>query len=87
MADERPDNTKAEGLATEKGVLDLYSVSLIGTTGSEDERRALVRMPSGRIETLTVGDMLRGRRIDAIEPARLLMSRNGDQSVLEMPKG
>ena len=87
MADERPDNSKAEALATEKGVLDLHSVSLIGTTGAEDARRALVRMPSGRIETLTVGDMLRGRRIDAIEPARMLMNRNGDQSVLEMPKG
>lgn len=87
MADERPDNSKAEALATETGVLDLYSVSLIGTTGAEDSRRALVRMPSGRIDTLMVGDMLRGRRIDAIEPARLLMSRNGDQSVLDMPKG
>ncbi len=87
MAEDSPDTTRAEALATEAGALDLNMLSLIGTMGTDEDRRALVRLPTGRFQTIAVGDMLRGRRVDAIEPGRLLMSRNGHQSVLEMPRG
>lgn len=87
MAEDTPDTTKAEALATENGQLNTGALSLIGTMGTDELRRALVRFPNGRIEKVTVGDKLRGRRIDAIEPDRVLMSRNGQQSVLQMPQG
>ena len=87
MAEATTDTATAESLATEDSVLDTRSLSLIGTMGTDSLRRALVRFPNGRIEQVTVGDMLRGQRIDAIEPERLLMSRNGRQSILEMPQG
>ena len=87
MAEATTDTATAESLATEDSVLDTRSLSLIGTMGTDSLRRALVRFPNGRIEQVTVGDTLRGQRIDAIEPDRLLMSRNGRQSILEMPQG
>lgn len=87
MAENPPDTTQAQALATQSDVLDLNTLSLIGTMGTEEAPRALVRLPSGRIEKVAVGDTLRGRRIDAIEPERMLLSRNGTQSVLEMPQG
>ena len=73
-------------MVTQDGVLDTRTLSLIGTMGTDTLRGALVRFPNGRIEKVTVGDNLRGNRIDAIEPERLLMSRNGRQSILEMPQ-
>lgn len=79
--------TTAETFATQEGRLQMGQIALIGTMGTDIARRALIRFPSGSIRKVTVGDRLRGRRIDAIGPDRLLMSRNGQQTILEMPKG
>ncbi|MFY9211651.1 MAG: hypothetical protein WAO69_11030 [Aestuariivita sp.] len=87
MAEQDPDTTKAEALATQTGALSMRKLSLIGTMGTDSLRRALVRLPDGRIEQVEVGDTLQGQRIDAIEPERLLMSRNGRQRILSMPHG
>jgi len=87
MAEPKTDIATAETFATEEGLLQMGQIALIGTMGTDLSRRALVRLPSGSIRTVTVGDTLRGRRIDAITPDRLLMSRNGQQTVLEMPQG
>ncbi len=77
----------AEAHATETDVLPLSQMTLIGTIGTDTLRRALIRLPGGRIQRVKVGDTLRGRRIDAIEPDRLLMSRAGQQTILAMPQG
>ncbi len=87
MAETKTNTTAAEAHATEEGLLDTKQMALIGTMGTEMARRALIRLPSGAIRKVTVGDTLRGRRIDAIQPDRLFMSRNGQQSILEMPQG
>lgn len=87
MAEPQTNFTAAETFATEQGLLDTNQMALIGTMGTEMARRALIRLPSGSIRQVTVGDTLRGRRVDAIEPDRLMMSRNGQQTILEMPKG
>ena len=87
MADPQNDTTQAETFATRQNALPLSELALIGTMGTDAARRALVRFPGGRIEQVRVGDTLRGNRIDAIEPERLLMSRAGRQSVLDMPQG
>lgn len=87
MAETKPNTAAAEAHATKEGLLDTNQMALIGTMGTEIARRALIRLPSGRIRQVTVGDTLRGRRIDAIQTDRLFMSRNGQQSILEMPQG
>lgn len=87
MADQETIPAPAENWATQPRALRLRELSLIGTAGTDTSRRALVRMPNGAIETVTVGDILRGRRVDAIEADRVLMSRNGRQSILAMPQG
>ena len=87
MAELTNDTAKAESLATEEGLLPLGEMSLIGTMGTDTLRRALIRLPGGKIRQVGVGDRLRGQHIDAIEPERLLMSRNGRQSILAMPRG
>ena len=87
MIETKTTNTAAENFATEKGLLPLGQMALIGTIGTKVSRRALIRLPSGSIRKVSVGDVLRGSRIDAIEPERLLMSRNGHQTILEMPRG
>jgi hypothetical protein len=79
--------TEAERLATQENALNLGRIALIGTMGTESDPQALVRLPGGRITRVAVGDELDGKRVDAIEAERLLMSRNGRQSVLEMPSG
>ena len=87
MIETKTTSPTAEHFATEIGLLPLGQMALIGTMGTELSRRALIRLPSGSIRKVAVGDVLRGSRIDAIEPERLLMSRNGHQTILEMPQG
>ena len=87
MAEPTKNTPSVDTLATQKSALDLDQIALIGTMGTEIARRALIRLPSGSIRHVTVGDTLRGRRIDAIETDRLLMSRFGEQTILEMPQG
>lgn len=87
MADPTPDTSRAEALATQSGLLPMRELSLIGTMGTDTTRYALIRLPGGAIEKVGVGDTLRGKRVDAIEPERLYLSRGGEQTVLEMPHG
>lgn len=87
MADLAPHAQHAATLATQKSLLPLREMTLIGTMGTDNNRRALIRLPDGTISHVSIGDTLRGRRIDAIGPDRLLMSRNGRQQVLSLPSG
>jgi hypothetical protein len=82
-----PDMTKAEDLATTEGALTLGRFTLIGTTGTDELRRALVLTRGGQILNLSVGDKLDGGQVVAIAPDRLMLNRNGRQIVLEMPRG
>ena len=59
--------TKAETLATTKGALSGRRLSLLGLFGPQDAMQALVRLPSGRIQTVTTGSRLPIGRIVAID--------------------
>ncbi len=70
--------------ATIRNALDLGDVSLIGVYGSSSNRRALVRMSSGRFVKVEVGDRLDGGKVAAIGDTQLTYVKNGRSIVLKM---
>lgn len=72
--------------ATETG-LRLNRMNLIGVFGTPNDRRALVRLPSGRLLRLKVGDRLDGGRVATIDDDALRYSKGGREFTLEMPRG
>ncbi len=73
--------------ATVKNAVALNRVSLIGVYGTSNQRRALVRLPSGRYVKVKVGDRLDGGRVAAIDQSQLRYSKGGRNVTLKMPKG
>lgn len=82
-----PKNTSVAREATEKNLLDLSKISLIGVYGSSSNRRALVRLPSGRFTKVEVGDRMDGGRVLAIGDETLRYTKRGRNLVLSMPRG
>ncbi len=70
--------------ATIRNALDMGDVSLIGVYGSSQNRRALVRMSTGRFVKVEVGDRLDGGRVQAIGDGQLTYQKNGRNIVLKM---
>jgi hypothetical protein len=70
--------------ATIRNALDMGDVSLIGVYGSSSNRRALVRMSSGRFVKVEVGDRLDGGKVAAIGDTQLTYVKNGRSIVLKM---
>jgi hypothetical protein len=73
--------------ATLRNAMDLGDVNLIGVYGTERDRRALVRLPSGRMVKVEVGDRLDGGRIAAIGRDELRYTKGGRNITLEVPEG
>jgi len=71
--------------ATIENVLALNRLNLIGVYGSASDRRALVRLPTGRFVKLKVGDRLDGGQVAQIGPDRLLYQKGSRTLALEMP--
>ncbi len=80
-----PANADVTRAATERNAIRLREVNLIGVTGAPSDRRALVRLPSGRFVRVGVGDRLDGGRVAAIGEASLQYVRNGRNVTLEIP--
>ncbi len=78
---------RAAQQATQKDVVALDQTILIGVFGADDARSALVRLSSGKVRKVTVGDRLNWGRVAAIGDDRLLIQRNGKNIVLELPSG
>ncbi|HQU70300.1 MAG TPA: hypothetical protein PLI43_19190 [Albidovulum sp.] len=72
--------------ATIKNAINLSEVSLIGVYGSSSNRRALIRMPSGRFVKVKVGDRLDGGTIAAIGDSEVSYVKRGRTIVLKMAK-
>lgn len=70
--------------ATIANALDLGDINLIGVFGSSANRRALVRMPTGRLVKVQVGDRLDGGRVAAIGDNELSYVKKGRTYVLKM---
>ncbi|WP_095590010.1 hypothetical protein [Actibacterium ureilyticum] len=73
--------------ATEANAIRLNRLNLIGVYGSTSDRRALVRLPSGRYVKLKIGDRLDGGKVAAIDERELHYIKGGRSIVLSMPKG
>lgn len=80
-----PSNADVSRAATETNVIRLRNVNLIGVSGTPSDRRALVRLASGRIVRVTVGDRLDGGRVAAVGETTLQYVRSGRTVTLEIP--
>lgn len=80
-----PSNADVSRAATERDAIRLHNVNLIGVNGTSSERRALVRLSSGRFVRVTVGDRLDGGRVAAIGETTLQYVRSGRTVTLEVP--
>lgn len=80
-----PSRTNVAREATIENALPLGQINLIGVYGSANDRRALVRLPSGRFVKLKVGDGLDGGQVAQIGPDRLIYRKGGRTLALDMP--
>jgi ribosomal protein L2 len=71
--------------ATIQNAMSLRDINLIGVYGTERDRRALVRLPSGRYVKVKVGDRLDGGQIAAIGRDELRYIKGGRNVTLEVP--
>jgi len=79
-----PSSASVARQATETDAINLREVNLIGVFGTASERRALVRLSSGRVVRVEVGDRLDGGRVTAIGETELRYSKRGRNEVLEI---
>lgn len=70
--------------STLANAIDLGDINLIGVYGSSANRRALVRMPSGRFVKVQVGDRIDGGKVAAISDNELRYVKGGKTYALKM---
>ncbi|MGI1663475.1 hypothetical protein ACRDNQ_14645 [Palleronia sp. KMU-117] len=73
--------------ATLENAMRLNQVNLIGVYGTPSDRRALVRLPSGRFVRVKVGDRVDGGRVAAIGDTSLRYVKSGREHTLVLPSG
>ena len=73
--------------ATIENAIRLNKVNLVGVYGAVSDRRALVRLPSGRYVKVKVGDRVDGGTVAQITESQLLYRKGNRTLALEMPKG
>lgn len=83
----RPTAPEVARRATLSDELNLRRLNLVGVYGSDADRRALVRLPSGRFVKVKVGDSVDGGRIAAIGESEIRYIKNGRDVTLSMPQG
>ncbi|WP_099826413.1 hypothetical protein [Oceaniglobus indicus] len=82
-----PSKASVTQRATIKKAINLGKVNLIGVYGSTSNRRALVRLPSGKFVKVKVGDSVDGGRVAAIGQSNLSYTKRGRNVTLSMPNG
>ncbi|WP_170397931.1 hypothetical protein [Ruegeria arenilitoris] len=87
VAPKIPSSTSVARQATIDNALNLRKLNLIGVYGTPANRRALVRLPSGRYKKLKVGDRLDGGKVIAIGDSELRYQKKGRNLTLKMPRG
>ena len=71
--------------ATIRNAVNTREITLLGVVDTPGERRALVRLPSGRIRTLREGDVLNGGRVVTIGAVELHFHKANHIHVLTLP--
>lgn len=73
--------------ATLKNSINLKRLNLIGVYGTPSNRRALIRLPSGRYKKVQVGDLVDGGRVVGIGESELRYQKGSRSLTLKMPSG
>lgn len=82
-----PSSASVARQATLNNAINLRRVNLIGVFGTPSNRRALVRLPSGRYKKVKVGDRVDGGRIVGIGDSELRYQKGGRNVTLKIPSG
>lgn len=82
-----PTSASIARAATDKNVIKLRKINLIGVYGTPSSRRALVRLPNGRYRKVVIGDRLDGGKVAAISDSELHYIKRGRNVVLKLPRG
>lgn len=80
-----PSSASVTREATVRNAINLSRVNLIGVYGTLSNRRALVRLKSGRYQKVKVGDRFDGGRVSAIGDSELRYQKGNRNLVLKMP--
>ncbi|WP_146193159.1 hypothetical protein [Maritimibacter sp. 55A14] len=82
-----PSRASVTRRATQEDAIRLGDINLIGVYGSAANRRALVRLPSGRYLKVAIGDKVDGGQVAAIGDDSLRYIKRGRAITLKMPSG
>ncbi len=82
-----PSSTSVARQATLENALNLREINLIGVYGTASDRRALIRLPSGRYKKVKVGDKVDGGEVIAIGDSELRYQKRGRNMTLRIPNG
>ncbi len=82
-----PTTASVAAQATQRNAINLGKVNLIGVYGSASDRRALIRLKSGRYVKVEVGDRVDGGRVSAIGDDELRYVKGGRNITLKLPRG
>lgn len=80
-----PTSASVSRQATVRNAINLRQLNLIGVYGTPSNRRALIRLPSGRYKKVKVGDNVDGGRIVAIGDSELRYQKGGRNHTLKIP--
>ncbi|NOD45944.1 MULTISPECIES: hypothetical protein [unclassified Ruegeria] len=86
VAPKIPSTASVARQATIDNAINLRRLNLIGVYGTPANRRALVRLPSGRYKKLKVGDRIDGGKVIAISDSELRYQKKGRNVTLSMPR-
>nr|WP_170784448.1 hypothetical protein [Ruegeria lacuscaerulensis] len=86
VAPKIPSSASVARQATIDNAINLRKLNLIGVYGTPANRRALVRLPSGRYKKLKVGDRLDGGNVVAIGDSELRYQKRGQNVTLRLPR-
>ncbi|WP_209599565.1 hypothetical protein [Ruegeria sp. HKCCSA071] len=86
VAPKIPSTASVARQATLDNAINLRRLNLIGVYGTPANRRALVRLPSGRYKKLKVGDNIDGGKVIAISDSELRYQKKGRNVTLAMPR-
>ena len=80
-----PSSASVARQATQNNQINLSRVNVIGIFGGSGNWRALVRLPSGRVRNVVVGDRIDGGRSAAIGSGEVRYVKGGRNITLKMP--
>lgn len=82
-----PSSASVARQATMENSINLRKINLIGVYGTPSNRRALVRLSSGRYKKVKVGDRIDGGQVVAIGDTELRYQKGGRNVTLKIPNG